>query len=76
MAYFCISFRVMQSMKLLFAGILLASLASCQKDYCLQCIDPSFTQQPIEGCENDLERLEGAMAEWEAIGYSCVLWEP
>ncbi|MFT7588038.1 MAG: hypothetical protein ACI959_000244 [Limisphaerales bacterium] len=64
-------------MRILILSLFLAStLSSCQKDYCLQCVDPSFAQQPIEGCDNDLANLEGAFQEWEAIGYQCVIWQP
>jgi hypothetical protein len=63
-------------LKFIIACTLLTALSSCQKDYCIRCIDVRFGEPPIEGCSNDLEELELTRAEWESIGYTCVIFTP
>jgi len=60
----------------LFSLVTLGSSSCGKQAYCIRCVDSTFLGSPIEGCSDDLSELEATRAEFEAIGYTCVIFEP
>jgi hypothetical protein len=49
-------------------------ISSCQKDYCIQCVDPTGARPPVTGCRNDLDELELSRTAFEAEGFVCIIF--